>query len=436
MLFASGNNRHYVLGYDIGDDVSQISYMAMDADMPETLSILAGAELYNIPTVLCKRNDVNQWFYGKEAIKHAQGDDGILIDHILLAIKEGKRINVDDKDFDPVTLLTLFIKRTLSLLSMELSLEYVDGVMFTMEGLNHRMIQAFKTVSEGLGLKNAKIFYQSHEESFFNYMIYQPDDMLRHTVLAYDYNFGAMKVYRMKFNPVTKPVVVTIDSGSYLNMELPKHSIPDDPVKKGETITKLDNDFYEIVEKECEGKIVSSVFLLGDGFRDGWTKKSLEFLCKKRRVFQGNNLFSKGASIAARIRLEEKREETSRYVYLGDDKLKANVGMKIQKQGVECYHALLDAGVNWFDASTTLEAIIETGNKISLQVVPLTGGGSRTVNIILDGLDERESRTTRILMHMNMVSATRLKVMVKDLGFGEIVPSSEKIWNEEFNVID
>ena len=164
MLFTSGKGRHYVLGYDLGDEVSQISYMAMDADMPETLSILAGAELYNIPTILCKREDANQWFYGKEAIRHIEDEDGICVDHIVDAARKGNRIKVGDNDYDPATLLTLFVKRTLSLLSMELSLEYVDAIMFTTDSLDDRMIQVLKVVSEGLDLKKAKVFYQSHSK--------------------------------------------------------------------------------------------------------------------------------------------------------------------------------------------------------------------------------------------------------------------------------
>ena len=57
MLFGNSEERRFVLGYDLGEKVSQISFLASDADMPETLSVLAGSELYNIPTVLCKKND-------------------------------------------------------------------------------------------------------------------------------------------------------------------------------------------------------------------------------------------------------------------------------------------------------------------------------------------------------------------------------------------
>lgn len=92
MLFGNSDSRRFVLGYDLGEKVSQISYLASDADMPETLSVLAGSELYNIPTVLCKRKDVNQWFYGKEAVRHIEDGDGTRVDGLIAAAKEGKPV--------------------------------------------------------------------------------------------------------------------------------------------------------------------------------------------------------------------------------------------------------------------------------------------------------------------------------------------------------
>ena len=76
MIFDIGRSKSYVLGIDLDDSYSQISYLASDAEMPETLSILAGAELYNIPTVLSRSKRDNLWYYGKEAIQYAKEKQG------------------------------------------------------------------------------------------------------------------------------------------------------------------------------------------------------------------------------------------------------------------------------------------------------------------------------------------------------------------------
>ena len=302
MLFDGKKTKSFVLGYDLGDEVSQISYLASDADMPETLSVLAGSELYNIPTTLCRRRDVNQWFFGREAERKIQTEDVIPVLHLVEAARKGDKLEIAGMEYDPVALLTLFVKRSLSLLSMEMSMEHIEAVMFTTARLDSRMVEVLSALTEGLDLKTEQVFYQSHEESMYYYMLYQPEELWTHMVLACDYNYGPLTLYSMTLNHNTKPVVVTVEKKIYDELDLAERKLPENPEEKSQTMQLLDEAFLQIMTDNCNQKIVTSAFLLGDGFREKWMKHTLEYLCRTRRVFQGNNLFSKGASIAARER--------------------------------------------------------------------------------------------------------------------------------------
>ena len=429
MLFGSADEKRFVLGYDLGEKVSQISYLSSDADMPETLSVLAGAELYNIPTVLCKRKDVNQWFFGKEAVRHIEEGDGIPVNNLLGAARDGKPVKVGDSEYDPIALLTLFIKRSLSLLSMELTLDMVEAIMFTTGSLDHRMVQVLNAVTAALELKTTNIFYQSHEESFFNYMLYQPDELMHHTILACDYDLETLKVFQMTLNHNTRPVVATIDVKEFDSLRLGPDGFPRDAALFHRTCDRLDDEFLTIMQKLCSEKIVSTIFLLGEGFREKWTKRSLEFLCRTRRVFQGNNLFSKGASIAARERIRPS-EDNKRFVFLGEDKLKANLGMNLLKCGQEVYYALLDAGVNWYEAGNSFDIIMDPSGIINIQVTPLTGKSPRLVQFYLEGLEKRPNGTTRLHISLEMPSVDEVVVKVQDMGFGELFPATGQVWEQ------
>lgn len=429
MLFGNSEEKRFVLGYDLGEKVSQISYLASDADMPETLSVLAGSELYNIPTILCKRRDVNQWFYGKEAVRHIEEGDGIAVDNLIAAAKNGKPVMVGESEYDPIALLTLFVKRSLSLLSMELSMDNVDAIMFTTKSLDHRMVQVLNAVTTALELKTRNVFYQSHEESFYNYMLYQPDELTRHAVLACDYDLETLSVYEMSLNYRTKPVVATIDVNSFDDLKIGPEGFPKEAALFHKTCDRLDDEFLTIMQKVCGDKVISTVFLLGDGFHEKWTKRSLEFLCRTRRVFQGNNLFSKGASIAARERIRPSAN-TGKFVFLGEDKLKSNLGMKLLKCGTEVYYALLDAGVNWYEAQTSLDIIMDPSGILNIEVTPLTGKMPRVVQFYLDGLEKRPQGTTRLRINMDMSSVSDVNVRVTDLGFGELFPATGRVWEQ------
>lgn len=429
MLFGSADEKRFVLGYDLGEKVSQISFLASDADMPETLSVLAGAELYNIPTVLCKRKDVNQWFYGKEAVRHIEDGDGIPVRNLIAAARDGKPVLVGDSEYDPIALLTLFIKRSLSLLSMELSLDMVEAIMFTTNSLDHRMVQVLNAVTAALELKTSNIFYQSHEESFYNYMLYQPEELMHHTVLACDYDCENLKIFQMNLNHNTSPVVCTIETGNFDSLRLGPEGFPKDAAAFHRACERLDDEFLTIMQKLCSERIVSTIFLLGDGFREKWTKRSLEFLCRTRRVFQGNNLFSKGASIAARERIRP-AEGVRKFVFLGEDKLKANLGMNLLKCGQEVYYALLDAGVNWYEAENSFDIIMDPSGIINIQVTPLTGKSPRLVQFYLEGLQKRPNGTTRLHISLDMPSVDEVDVKVTDCGFGELFPGTGQVWEQ------
>jgi len=433
MLFGNAKSKSFVLGYDLGEKVSQISYLASDADMPETLSVLAGSELYNIPTVLCKRSSVNQWFYGKEAVRHIADGDGYPVENLISAAKDGKPVVVGGTEYDPIALLTLFVKRSLTLLSMELSLDDVDSIMFTVRSLDHRMVQVLNAVTNALELKTQNIFYQSHEESFYNYMLYQPEELTHHTIIACDYDLEDLSVYEMTLNYKTSPVVATIDVSHHDELNLGKDGFPKDAALFHKTSERLDDKFLNIMEKICGEKVISTIFLLGDGFREKWTKRSLEYLCRTRRVFQGNNLFSKGASIAARERLKPS-SNTGKFVFLGEDKLKANLGMKLLKCGTEVYVALLDAGVNWYEASQSLDIIMDPSGILNIEVTPLTGKQPRVVQLYLDGLEKRPNGTTRLRLSLTMSSVSEVNLKVTDLGFGELFPASGKVWEQIIEV--
>lgn len=424
-------NDKIVIGYELGAKTSQISYCYMGKDEPETLSVTAGTEQFNIPTVLCKRKEVGQWFYGKEAFKCAEADEGILVENLLELARKGEPVYVEESEYDPIALLTLFVKRSSALLSMISSWDNVSAVMFTCDNLDSRMIEILTQVTAGLGLKNTKVFFQSNRESFYYYMLYQAQELWNHQVLLCDYRDNHLQILRMECNKRTTPIVAYIESKEYplfLMEEFPK----DEYVRKN-AMEERDRKFLEIVTDCCEGKIISSVYLIGDGFKEEWMNASLKYLCKGRRVFGGNNLYSKGACLGMKEKLCESEKGKS-HVFLGEDKLKANIGMGVLRRGVDSYFALLDAGQNWFDARKECEFILETDSTFELRVTPLNGKDATVVEIMLEGLAERPEKTTKIHMEIYLKDVSTVVLRMEDKGFGEFFPASGQSWVEEFKV--
>lgn len=420
-----GGNQKIIVGYDIGWDYAQISYCDMAGEQVETVSSVAGAESFSIPTVLCKKVGVNQWYYGKEAIQYAKENQGILIENLLQIALEGEPIQIDDTEYDPVALLTLFFKRTLGMLSSVAGTEKMEALMITCDRMDDTVAEMFDKLSANLRLKTERISYQSHQESYYHYLTHQQGELWKEPSILFDYRRNKMTCFRMECNKKTKPVVTFIHREEE---EFPSRESLSAKEEIGNQI--LDKTFLELAQEKVGMGRVASVYLIGDDFSEDWLKDSLKFLCDRRRIFLGNNLFCKGACYGM---LEQiKPSGISReYVFLGDDKLKSNVGMNVMKQGNSSYLALLDAGSNWKKATASIEFYLKDDKGVELTVTSLVGGGKTVVPI---SLEDFPGEVSRIRMTLSMKEESLLHASFEDLGFGEFRPAENRIWEKNVSL--
>lgn len=420
-------------GYDLSDDFSQISYCIYGEDTVESVATVIGTKQYNIPTVLCKLKGTNQWLYGKDAIRNSREEQGILVTDLVELARKGEMITIEGEDFDPVALLTLFIKKSLVLMNFIVPVENIAAIMFTVDNLDDRMVEVLANAAVNLNLKTSHIHFQSHTESFYYFVLHQPEELWNYQVLACEHNGMRLKTYRMERNKKTTPVVVLIEEQVYAALVLPGEQ--EEEEIKADSYALADEKFLDILQRTCADRIVSSAYLLGDGFRDGWAKNSLQFLCRNRRVFQGNNLFCKGACYGLLEKIEPS-ENGQKHIFLGPDKLKSNIGMNVLRCGKESYYALLDAGENWYEVHKECEILLKgEENSISFLITPLTGKSAQIEEIVLEEAPVREGAFTRYAMDVRMVSAQCAEVVIIDLGFGELFPSSKKVWKKQFAVV-
>ncbi|MCM1144778.1 MAG: DUF5716 family protein [Blautia sp.] len=422
-------------GYDLGNDFSQISYCIYEGNGEESVESAAtviGTKQYNIPTVLWKRKGTNQWLYGKDALNCQQEQEGSLVTNLVELARKGETVTIEEEEFDCVALLTLFIKRSLSLLNFITSPENIAAMMFTVDNLDDRMIEALTRAAANLNLRTSRIYFQSHTESFYYFVLHQPEELWHYQVLACEHDGMRLKTYRMECNKKTTPIVVLIEEQVYPAFVIADEQ-EDEEIKR-DSYRLADEKLLTILQKQCDGRIISTAYLLGAGFRDGWAQESQRFLCRNRRVFQGNNLFGKGACYGLLERIEPS-EMGKAHIFLGADKLKSNIGMNVYKRGKESYYALLDAGENWYEAHREWEILLPGDeNTLSFLVTPLTGKSAKLLEITLEDAPVREGAFSRYGMDMKLLCVECAEVVVTDLGFGELFPSTGRVWKKQIEV--
>lgn len=430
MLFREKKNRLYA-GFELGDQISQISFCKSDKPQPETVSLVAGKEQYSIPTALCKRYEVNQWFFGRDAVKHGDGVEGILIRNLVERARNGEKIELDGELFEAVSLLALFVKRSLSLLTLTTGADRPDYLMITVERLDSRMVEVLGQIGNYLQMDREHLFFQSHVESFYQYCMHQPEELRVHEVIALDHTSGVLKSSRMECNRRTNPVVVLIEERSF--EQFTNEPLPEEEPYHTRQAEQKDKQLCGIVEELTAGRIVTCIYLIGDSFSGGWCREALRLMCRNRRVFQGNNLYSKGACYAVYEKIQP-GEISGKYIYLGEDKVKSNIGMMAVIMGKEQYYPLLDAGVNWYDVNREWDFILESGNELNFVVTPLNGREKKQVRMTLEEFPERPRNASRIRLTMTFQDGKHMKLSVKDLGFGEFFGACDTVYEEVVEV--
>ncbi|MBQ9866971.1 MAG: hypothetical protein IJM34_08115 [Lachnospiraceae bacterium] len=420
----------FYIGIDLSDEFSQVSY-SCGSEEPVTPSLGSGADRLCIPTMLAKKYGESSWSYGEEAMELSAADEAFPVDRLIERARNGRAVEVEAVDYNPVDLLALFIRKCLSRLYSQAPLEKVAAIVITVEEPDEQMIAILGRVVKTLRLKSERVFFQSHSESAYHYIMHQARDVRAADVCICDLRSTGLKLTLFSENIQTRPHVVIMQEREYVDF------VPEqlEGVKNADGKKyKKDQEFYQILYGILEGRRVSAVYLLGEGFEGEWCSESLKYICKGRRAFKGNNLFSKGACYGAREKLEPSEEEKMS-VFLGQDKVKANVGMSVMRGGEEAYMALLDAGRNWYDSYKDCELMLEPGDRLDFIITPLNGKNTKIVPMYLTGLPRRQRRATRIHLKLSMLSETKVNVIATDLGFGEIFAPSGLEWESSFSIL-
>ncbi len=417
----------YILGYDLNDSMSQISYFEMNDSVPETVASDAEEERLGIPTVLSKRKGVAQWEFGSAAIRASETGNATLVDQLLSFAAAGAKIDIEGEAYDATDLVILFVRRSLNLLSMVLTPSEVEYMIITVASLEGRLVDIVERIAQAMPVPREKIIIQTYEESIYYYLLHQPQDLWDRDVSVFDYSGPYLKAYELWMNRGTTPVVAFVDRTDFKDIKMPKFMMKEE--ESMEKADRIDEMILQISHDYFANKNVGTVFLLGEGFEGGWCNKTLKFMCMGKRVFQGRNMYSKGACYCGKDKAQP-CELNKDYVFLGPDKLKFNLGLNMVVAGEDEYIAIADAGENWYDSGVTYDVVLGETRSIPLIMTPLDGKGAETIDVDLSGLPDRPAKASRLRFAVSFESERRMKIEVEDLGFGEFFPSTGKKWEK------
>lgn len=294
-------------------------------------------------------------------------------------------------------------------------------IMVTMHEMKMVWADAIREALGSLGISREDIFLQGHLESFFYYVMNQKKELSMYHVALLEYGRDHIIAWELGMDHRTRPVLVKTRKCFRLFLDGKARMGRGD----AEWNKLRDELLHKEVEKMFDNTPFSSVYLVGEDFHTGWMEKSLKFLCRKRHVFQGDNLYTRGACYAA---MEENGAQmTKGMLYAGDDMVEHNLGMWMNIRGEYSYYPLVNAGINWYMAEHTCELLLDGEEELVLYSKSIRGEELEHT-VPLAGLPKRPQRADRIRLNVKFKDRNRCSIFVEDLGLGEFYPSSEKTW--------
>lgn len=408
--------RNVIVGFDFGEKGSQVTYYDRRAGEPISLSVKVGSGEYIFPNCLSKKQGEDVWHFGPEVSYFAEHQEETPVYDLYQICKERQRVEIQGRKYTPGQLLGIFLQKSLGILGLPDPMKSISSMMITTPVLTRVMVENIREAMEQAGFPKDRCFLQDYEESFYCHTLYQRSELWSRSVALFTFDHLQVSYSYLIVDKRENLSVVQIHQGK--KVSLPKK------------LENRDVEFAKFVKNSMGSKVFSSIYIAGEGFDRSWAEEhSIPLLCRhQRHVFHGANLFSKGACFGAKEKVEEKRLKGS--LFVGSDMVKTNIGMEMTAAGVQVYYPIIRGGVNWYEALGECEIILDDVKELVFLLTDLEGTKKKKYIMPLKELPERPSKATRLQLHLEFVSRKECVVKVTDLGFGELYPSSGRVWQE------
>lgn len=403
-------DRKLLVGFDLCNDYSQISCYSRITFEPESICYTASDEDYMIPTVLGVRKDTGDWFLGEDALKLAKAEKVFLIDNLIERIINKEPIYVFGQIIAPDSILEKFFRKCLSILKRYYPNEMIEKLVVTVPVLDVCLIQNIYQALANLSLERDRVLVQSHLQSAVYFAMSQSRDLWMNNVGIFDFEEKGLQYYQLNIDRRHYPLVVTIehkDLSDTIGLALVRE-IED----KKSLCYVLENTAKTVLYRQ----LVTTLYMTGKGFEGNWADDVLKHLCVGRRVFKGQNLYTKGACYFARQ--QSKEAKTEEFCFVTKEMVPVTISVEIYKDAMMRDYPLITATTQWYDASCSCHLIVDDTSEIILKAKDLLTKEIKNFTIPLDGFEKRPPRMTRVELTVQFVAYDEFQVIVRDRGFG------------------
>lgn len=358
--------------------------------------------LEDFPLLIAIEEDKKEWIFGERALEKKEQKEGIAISGFLELLEATKELTIYGVKFSVEDLLAKIIKKALLRLKAEFPNDLIRRIHVSLEQPSKKVEERLKRAFLKLGIDEDRLQIESHGHSFLCYALSQKKELWAGGAGLLDKSGEEILFRRILLDKKRQPMTAGV------TRERLARSVEEEEI-------------LQVVKPE-----IGTLYLLGSGFSD--EEKLIQKLCRGRRGFLGESLYCEGACISAKS--QENPELLESFLLLEEDSIQCEISIPIYHNGEECRACLAKASEKWQDVKKNACLILEEEEEIPITFYYPPSGEEKTYIIALDGMWKRPKRMTKVSLRLMFTDKRTCIVRIKDLGFGEFYPSSQRIWEK------
>lgn len=416
--------RKLIVGIDLGEHVTQMS--CFDFNIFEPVSIgrmMNGERIYEFPTALAIDEKRGEWFFTDEIPENSS--DLIFLHYLLADVIREDVIRVGDFSVDSYVALKRFIVKVLSVLSEYYPKDKIRKLVITLSEKTEKMISYFHRLAEELHLPQGVMVVQNHRQSYMYYAVSQPKELWVNNVGLFEMERGKLNYLQINIDKKSIPYIIGVTK-----KELSEGLDWEELEQQGNE--KIAYAFLNTANTVLHKQYVTTLYVTGKGFEKEWVGDALKKLCSGRRVFSGQNLFTRGACYAAR-ELSGSGKLTD-CLFLDEEMISSNVSLRLYTDACMKDVLVAKAGSVWSDVDTSVDVIPDDEEEIQITIQNILKHETRAHMLSLSGFSGRANKMTRFTIRIRFADSKTCIVTLKDNGFGEFCPSSNRVWERHITI--
>ena len=414
--------KQFCLGFDLCEAYSQLSYYDEEKESPESVSQTGNPDTYLLPNIVFYGEETGEFYIGYDAQARRFEQPGRVIDNVVSQVENTNGHLLGGQLYTNKDLFFILMDGYMNEFLGRYEEAQIKKLVIAVYKYRKGLFQTLYEWAEHFGLSEEQFEICSYSNSYLHYVFSQSEDIRRNSVALFDYSSSGLDFYRIDIARKANTKMLQIIHEDY-NEELP-YSLAD------EGSDSLDTAFARIAKQEMEKTYISAVYLTGIGFSDEWMRESLKAIYGGRRVFMGQNIYTKGACYAAHSGTATIEKE---YMIRSEEMIPFDIGIYLDNEKKQFVPIALGC-TEWYNMHGCIEVFLNDTKKIELVYRDRIQNQLAREVIEINGLPKRPPRATKLELSVECYNERQGAIVIRDLGFGKLYPTTNKVYRKEFVV--